>query len=273
MFDSHAHVAFSQFDDDRDNVIQRAWDAGLTGWIEVGTDLEQSKKAIELAEQYDNIWATVGVHPSDIPKIFPLTKGEQKGVWKKIEGLIQHPKVRAVGEVGLDYYRGGTKEEQMPVLKQFIAFAQKRDLPVIFHVRDPVKPRRGRDHGASANEDMIKLLKSYSDTDRPRGVMHTFSGTREQAQRYIELGMYLGFSGVVTFKNTGELIEVTKEIPSDRILIETDCPFLAPEPHRGERNEPAHVKYVAQKIAELRGVTEGEVRSVTEKNTRELFRL
>lgn len=262
MIDSHAHVLFDRFDDDRDAVIARARAAGLTGWIEVGTDLASSRKAVAFAQQ-QQVWSSVGVHPSDISDI-------NDSDWAELEGLLSQPLVVAVGEVGLDYYRGGTGEEQRPVLERFVRLADKHNLPVIFHVRDPVK-KSADFHGASAHNDMIKFLQSLPSAQRPRGVMHTFSGNQEQAQRYLELGMYLSFSGVVTFKNAGITAEVARTMPLDRLLIETDCPFLAPEPFRGQRNEPAYVKYVAEKIAALRGVSVAEIEKITDENAKILF--
>lgn len=258
MFDSHAHVMFENFNTDRDQIFAHAQEAGVSGWIEVGTNLEQSKKAVTLAQQHENVWASVGVHPSDIESSI-----KNKESWTEIEKLLDQPRVVAVGEVGLDYYRGGTAEEQMPALQRFIDLALARNLPVIFHVRD------GKD--ISAHADLITLLHSLPKV--PRGVIHTYSGTLKQAKQYLKLGMYLSFSGVITFKNAGELLEVVKQTPLDKILIETDCPFLAPEPYRGKRNEPAYVKYVAQKIADLRGISFDEVQRVTMDNTQTLFRL
>jgi TatD DNase family protein len=258
MIDSHAHVAFRQFDADRARVIARAKSAGVTGWIEVGTDLEQSRKAIALAEQHDGVYAAVGVHPSDI--------NDLGGGWmSQLEKLLVHEKVKAIGEVGLDYYRGGTAEQQLPVLKKFIGLAAARSLPVVFHVRSSGT--------VDAHQDLIDLLRSYSAADRSGGVIHTYSGTVSQAEEYLELGMYLSMSGVVTFRNAGEMAKVAKSMPLDRLLIETDCPFLAPDPYRGQRNEPFHVSLVAEKIADLRGLSLTEIDHITSENARALFAL
>ncbi len=256
MFDSHAHVAFERFDADREQVIERARAAGLQGWIEIGTNLEESKKALALAGKVEGVYATVGVHPSDIDTI-------EKKTWEEIEKLLDRPKVVAIGEVGLDFYRGGIAQEQVPALKQFIALAQERSLPIVFHVRN------GQD--IDAHEELLHLLEHYTDDERPTGVIHTYSGTTVQAQRYVDLGMHVSFSGVVTFKNAGELPEVAKIVPEDRILIETDCPFLAPHPYRGQRNEPAYVALVAEKLAEIRAVSVEEIKAQTLQNTKRLF--
>ncbi|PIT98364.1 MAG: hydrolase TatD [Candidatus Andersenbacteria bacterium CG10_big_fil_rev_8_21_14_0_10_54_11] len=265
MIDSHAHVSFGQFDADRGVVIARARAAGV-GWIEVGTDAAQSRKALALAEQHpaDILGASVGVHPIDAAS----------GIdWADLHQLLDHPRVLAVGEVGLDYYRGGTREQQLPVLEQFVALAHMRSLPVIFHVRDAL-PAGGGGAGsafACAHDDVIAFLEHLSDSDRPRGVIHTFSGSLEQARRYLALGMYVSFSGVVTFKNAGEIADAAREMPLERMLVETDCPFLAPEPYRGKRNEPSYLQYTAQRIADLRGVRAEDVIAATEHNTRRLF--
>lgn len=258
MFDSHAHVTFSQFDDDREAVIARAHGAGVVGWLEVGTDLASSQRAVAFAQQHDGVSATVGVHPSD-------SAGLTEADWATLKELLTQPTVVAVGEVGLDYYRGGTAREQLPVLTRFVDLAVERDVPVVLHVRDSKT--------TSAHKDMINFLQSLPSGKRPRGVMHTFSGNREQAEKYLALGTYLSFSGVVTFKNAGAIAEVTKTIPPDRLLIETDCPFLAPEPYRGQRNEPAYVKLVAAKIASLRQVAGEEIAAITYQNAQKLFRL
>lgn len=265
MIDSHAHVAFAQFDADREAVITRAREANVK-WIEVGTDVETSRRAVELAgrlrqgfgAQSPLLGVTVGIHPSDIAR----------GInWQGIEGLLQD--AAAVGEVGIDLYHQNNLEEQLQALEKFVGLAREKDLPVVFHVRDPVKLPSGG-HGASAHDAMIKFLREHKGVE---GVIHTFSGTKKQAEQYLELGMHLSFSGVVTFPNAGEIAEVAKTAPLDRILVETDCPFLAPQPVRGKRNEPAYVRYVAEKIAELRGLTMNDVEKATEENTRRLFRL
>jgi len=257
MIDSHAHVAFDSFDSDRAAVIARLPQSGVRGWIEVGTDLEQSAKAVALAEEYEQCWASVGVHPSDIAVL------DDAG-WNIIEGLLQKDKIVAVGEVGFDFYRGGSLEDQKKVLTRFAELARERELPMIFHVRDQAGTR-------NAHEAMLNFLKDLPNEKRPGGVIHTFSGTVEQAKEYLALGLYLSFSGVVTFPTAGEIAEVAKTMPIDRVLIETDCPFLTPDPYRGKRNEPAYVSFVAQRIAELRGLSVEEVDQDTEENTRRLF--
>jgi len=256
FFDTHAHVSLDQFDNDRSEVISRARAAGLQGWLEVGTDLAQSRLAVETANKETGVFATVGVHPSDIGDLTEAT-------WQELSVLLAQDCVRAIGEVGLDYYRGGTKEQQLPILDRFRVLAQMSDLPMVFHIRDG--------ENASAHEDVLEWLEALPTESMPRGVMHTFSGTAAQAERYLALGLYLSFSGVVTFKNAGDVSVVASSAPLDRILIETDCPFLAPMPHRGKRNEPAYVTLVAEKIASLRGISVLELAQHTTQNAAGLF--
>lgn len=304
MIDTHAHVSFRQFDEDRASVIARAREAGLLGWIEVGTTLEHSRQAVALAAQETGVRASVGVHPSDLAVL-------SEKDWEELAGLLKSPEVAAVGEVGFDFYsrpvksgtkvtdmkgetkdtaepsltgaknpdapsvkvaseqpgagtlyRGGSVQEQTPALERFAALAHEHTLPMIFHVRDGEE---------NAHDALINFLKKIPSPQRPAGVVHTYSGTQEQAEEYLGLGLYLSFSGVVTFKNAGATAGVAKSIPLERLLIETDCPFLAPEPHRGKRNEPAYVALVAQKIAELRSLPVEEIQSATTENARRLF--
>lgn len=258
MFDSHAHVSFYQFDADRADVIARAREAGVTGWMEVGTDIDQSRKAVMLAEQEEGVYASVGVHPSDINSITPQT-------WVEVRELMQHPKVKAIGEVGLDFYRGGNPEEQKQAVGYFIQVAKERELPLIFHVRSGPE--------INAHEELLYMLSTLDASDRPPGVIHTFSGTSEQAKKYLEYGMYLSFSGVITFANAEPVVEAASWAPLDRMLIETDCPFLAPAPYRGKRNEPSYVQLVAQKIADIKNVPVEKVIEKTQENAKTLFRL
>jgi len=257
MIDSHAHMAAVEFDSDRSAVIERMLGAGVQGWVEIGTSLDDSRASIDLAHNYGNCYATVGVHPNGIDG---LTETD----WTQLAQLAQDPRVVAIGEVGLDFFRGGSAAHQVDALKKFIALAEKNNLPLVFHVRD------GQE--INAHDQLINLLQTYQGASMPAGVIHTFSGSADQAARYIELGMYLSFSGVITFKNAGQVIEAAKAAPLDRILIETDCPFLTPDPHRGKRNEPAFVAFVARKLAEIRGLDKEEIGQLTHQNTERLFR-
>ncbi len=258
LFDSHAHVSFEAYDEDRSIIITHAKEAGLSGWMEVGTDVPQSRKAIKLAEKVEGVYASVGVHPVEAPMMLEED-------WDSIEQMVSHPSVKAVGEVGLDIYRANKEDfkKQKIALHRFIELAEMQKLPMIFHVRD--------NDEISAHDALIELLSEYPEGKRPRGVIHTYSGNEEQARKYLDLGMILSFSGVVTFKNAEVTAEVVKQTPLDKILTETDAPFLTPEPYRGKRNEPAHVQYVAEKIAELKDISREEVIEQIWDNTQKFF--
>ncbi len=255
MIDSHAHILDEAFDGDRDDVIARAQDTGLA-WVEVGTGVAESRAAEALAQVHGNIRASVGVHPESISELSEPT-------WKELAQLADSSAVCAIGEVGFDTFRNGTIAEQEPILRKFIALAQEKKLPVIYHVRNG--------NGVDAHAELLRVLASYPKSELPRGVIHTFSGTLEQAHAYVDCGMTISFSGVLTFKNAGVLPEVAQQIPLENILAETDCPYLTPEPHRGKRNEPNYVQYVLKKIAELRGISFEEAEEATDKNARKFF--
>jgi TatD DNase family protein len=256
MFDSHAHVASLQFDLDRPVVIERARAAGVDGWLEVASTAAGSRRAVELAEQLEGTLATVGVHPEEIDVM-------QEEDWQLLDELAGSEKVVAIGEVGLDFHREGTYEKQIEYVKKFVDLAVKHHKPIVWHVRSSRE--------LDANELLLEYLTNLITKDLPRGIAHTFSGTVEQANRYIGLGQLLGISGIVTFKNAGVLLDVVREVALENLLIETDSPFLTPDPYRGQRNEPAYVKLVAQKIAQLKEVTIEEVEKVTYCNWQKLI--
>lgn len=258
MIDTHAHVNADAFDADREEVIRRAFDAGVSTWIEVGTDVASSRAAIELAKNTQGVYAAVGVHPDEIAELSEVE-------WNMFSSFVLHHSVCAIGEVGFDTFRSGTIAQQEPVLRRFIDLAISSHKPMIFHVRSG--------NNVDAHAELLRVLASYSDAERPKGVIHTFSGTLAQAKQYIELGMMISFSGVITFKNAGELPRIAKEIPLESMLVETDCPYLTPEPYRGKRNEMAYVKHVIEKIADIREVSFEDVENTTKENAKNLFLL
>lgn len=235
--------------------------------IAVGADIETSKKAIELANRYDGIWATVGQHPTDVES--GIMNQES---WAE---LLKQPKVVAIGEVGLDYYQilePEKQEIQKEVFKQFLDLAIQHDKPVVLHVRDSAKGSLGFVH-----RDMLSIIENWkleiensALRERP-GVAHSFTGNIEEAQKYLDLGFYLGLNGIITF--TKEYDEMIKNIPLDRILIETDAPWLTPAPYRGKRNEPFGVIEVAKKIAELRNESLEKIIEQTNQNCKKLFKI
>lgn len=271
IIDSHAHTQFPAYDADRDVVIARALDGGI-GMVNVGTQYATSADAIRLAESYpEGVWATAGFHPNHLdpaahhdPQELPERNAERFDP-ERFLALARHPKVVAVGECGLDYYRiknheAGIMERQKEVFGRQIELALEVGKPLVVHCR-------------SAFGDLIPILDSYFmiHASRPNGVVHFFSGSWEDAKRLLDLGFSLGFGGVITFARDYD--EVVKQIPLERILIETDAPYVAPLPYRGKRNEPAYVVETAKKIAELRGIPFDEFAGRTTENARMLFRI
>lgn len=255
IFDSHCHPQFPQYKSDREEMIKRALDEGVF-MICVGTDLETSKQGIELAQKHKNMWATVGAHPNDVNDELGIMNYEQ---------LLAQPKVVAVGEVGLDYYRTSEPEKQKrqkEVFEQFIELAQKTKKPMILHFRDSPKGSSGRVH-----KDALEMLPK----DFSNGVSHSFTGNLDEAKEYVNRGIYLGFNGIITFARQYD--EVVKYVPLNRILLETDAPYLTPEPYRGQRNEPLYVKEVAKKLAELKNEPLEKVVEMTASNCKVLFNL
>lgn len=244
--DSHSHLSFSAYNKDRDEVIKRMKDQKV-GSIDVGTTLETSRAAVELAEEHDFIWASIGIHPTETPAEFPA---------EEFRELSKSSRVVAIGECGLDYYHEPyDAEAQKSLFGKHIEFAKEVGLPLVLHCRN-------------AHDDVLEILKDHRGLT---GTVHFFTGTTEQARLYIELGFYIGFDGPITF--TDEYDKLVEEIPLERILIETDCPYASPAPYRGKRNEPAYVAEVARKIAKLKGLSLDKIAEQTTKNTRELFKI
>ena len=268
LIDTHSHLSFKAYDADREEVIKRAREEGVV-CIDVGTKYETSKLVIELAEKNENIYAAIGMHPIHIKTdLMKLRMDEEEGAFaplgeeydkEKYKELAKSKKVVAIGEIGLDYYykpKTNTRLEQFKELqkKVFIEqldLASELNLPVVIHVR-------------MAHGDVLNILAERKN----RGVIHCFTGNWEEAQKYMELGFYIGFNGII---DKLDLDEVIKKTPLGKILVETDCPYLTPKIEGDKRNEPIFVKHIAQKIADLRGITFGEVASTTTANARKLF--
>lgn len=252
-FDIHSHLNFADFDDDREEVIGRMQENDI--WtICAGSDFESSKKAVEIAERYDEgVYASVGLHPIEVASQ-PLG-----GETAKLKELAKHPKVVAIGECGLDVFR--RKKDDLPrqkdIFKQQIELAIELDKPLMIHCRD-------------AHGDVLEILNSYK-CPKLRGDIHFFSGSLEQAEKYFELGFLISFTGVITFARDYD--EIIRNAPLDKIMIETDAPFVAPVPYRGKRNEPAYVIEVAKKIAEIRSISEEEAAEAATSNALKLFRI
>jgi TatD DNase family protein len=252
MIDSHAHLDDPVYDPDRNDVIRRAFDSGLEAIVTIGCDLKTSRAAVEIADRNDRIFAAVGLHPHEASHADDETL-------EALRTLARHPKVVAWGETGLDYhYMHSPKEAQQEAFRNQVRLAREADLPVVIHMRE-------------AEADTFKILQSEK-SDRLRGVFHCFTSGASACREALELNFMISLSGIVTFPKAGELRAVAENVPLDRLMIETDCPYLTPVPHRGSRNEPSFVRYVATKIAELRpSVTLETVTAATAENTRRLF--
>ena len=252
--DSHCHLDDKQFAEDREAVIERAREAGLKYILSIGTgdgppDLEA---AIRIADAFPFVFATVGVHPNDAPKL------DEAHTFPHLKRLLAHPKVVAIGEIGLDYHWGVPKEVQEPVFRRQLEIAAEAGMPIVIHTRD-------------AWEDTLVILREQWVPAKLPCVMHCFTGDARQAEECLDLGFYLAFGGVATFPKSGPIREAARLVPADRLLLETDAPYLAPVPHRGKRNEPAFVTHTAAVVAAVRGESIEQLAEETTANFQELF--
>jgi TatD DNase family protein len=244
MIDSHVHMNHEDFSEDFDAILARARDAGVTHMVNIGFDLKSSRETVALTERFDVFYGAVGVHPHD-------ASSYNDDVERELETLLAKERIVAVGEIGLDFYRDlSPRDVQRDVFKKQIRLAKRTDRPIIIHCRD-------------AFDDVIAVLRSESDSYR--GIFHAFGGDSAMARTVLNLGFYIGIGGIVTFKKSN-LADVVAELPADRIVLETDCPYLTPAPFRGKRNEPAYVTYVADKIAEATGRELEEIKRQTDAN-------
>ena len=267
IFESHAHYEDRKFDSDRIELLSMMKKKNIGTIINVGTTLELSRASIALSHEYDFIYAAIGVHPSDIECLEEAKMRSVEDSNETIDGIeqlrnmaVSEKKVVAIGEIGLDFYwekDEAVRERQRYWYREQLALARELELPVIIHSRE-------------ANEETFNIMKEAAAAGT-RGVIHCYSGSPEMAEQYVKLGYYIGIGGVVTFKNGKKLKETAKRIPLDNILVETDCPYMAPEPFRGERNDSTFLPYIIKEIAELREITVDEVMEVTRENGRRLF--
>ncbi len=258
--DTHCHLDFDAFNGDREAVVSRARDAGIVRILNPGVDLGSSRMAIELAEAFEEVYAACGVHPNDA-----LSWDDDTN--QSLKRMVKHPKVVAIGEIGLDYYRDrAPRDLQRKILVQQLALATEVALPVVIHNRQ-------------AADDTLDLLSAWHAdlvssssplAERP-GVLHSFSGDREVARRAIDLNFIIGITGPITYRNAEELRQTIRSVPITALLVETDAPFLTPQPHRGERNEPAYVAWVVEKIAEIHNLPVQVVKEQTTANSNKLF--
>lgn len=250
IFDTHAHYDDFKFDEDRDAVLSELPQNGVEYVINCGCDLKSCKKSIEICDKNDYFYCALGIHPSEI-------SDNSEDEFEEIKKLINYQKCVAVGEIGLDYhYDFVPKDRQLKFFEKQLQFAVETDLPVIVHDRE-------------AHEDTLRLLKKY----KPKGVLHCFSGSVETAKEILRLGMYIGLGGAVTFKNAKKPVEVAEFLPIDRLLLETDCPYMAPVPNRGKRCTSDMIAFTAEKIAEVRSCDTQQLIDATKENAFRLFRI
>ena len=252
LFDTHAHMDDHAFDDDRAELLAGLPEKGLTLVMNPGCSLESSRNAAALAREYDYIYAAVGSHPDVADEVNEEVLEEYRKLCKL------NPKVKAVGEIGLDYhYEDIPREIQLKAFRAQMELARELNLPVIVHERE-------------AHEDGMNVVREFSDVT---GVFHCYSGSAEMARQLVDRGWYIGFTGVLTFKNARKAIEVASSIPMDRIVLETDCPYMAPDPFRGRRNDPGKIYRMAEKLAEIRGMSVEEIHAITTENGKRLYRM
>ncbi|MDP2911046.1 MAG: TatD family hydrolase [Candidatus Omnitrophota bacterium] len=253
LIDTHCHLDFKDFKDDRDAVLKRSIDSGVGVIINVGSSMEGTARSIELAAENDFIYAAAGIHPHEADKA-------RETDMKLFAEFLDKPKVVAVGEIGLDYYRNiSSKENQKKLFEELLQKAKEKTLPLIIHNRE-------------SHQDMLDILSNVIGS-HVFGVMHCFSGDEMFLKKCLDRGFFISFTCNITYKNAGKLREIAKLVPMDRLLIETDAPFLAPQDFRGKRNEPAYVKYAAEEIAKIKGISFEEVSNITTLNAKKLFRL
>lgn len=275
LIDTHSHINFNAYQNDADEVIKRALDEDIQ-MIAVGSQISTSRRAVEYANKYDGVWAVVGLHPIHLQDIevdeheVQFKSKKEEFNYDEYKKLAEDKKVVAIGECGLDYYRINDipadndfiRNQQKEVFKKQLRLAQDLNLAVAIHCRD-------------AYEDLIKLIKDFisEGNKTPRAVTHCFLGDMDIANALLDFGFYIAFTGIITFPKTEYLTRVVREIPLERILTETDCPYLTPAPHRGKRNEPSYVKHIAEKIAEIKNLSFEEVVRTTTQNAKKLFKI
>ena len=253
LFDTHAHMDDRAFDGDRAELLATLPHKGIQFLMNPGCSLESSRNAVELANKYDYIYAAIGSHPDVADEVNESVLEEYRKLCKL------NPKVKAIGEIGLDYhYEDIPRELQLKAFRMQMELARQLDLPVIVHERD-------------AHEDGMRIVKDEFPT--VKGVFHCYSGSAEMARQLVDLGWYIGFTGVLTFKNARKAIETAQSIPLERIVLETDCPYMAPVPHRGKRNDPGYLGHMAEKLAEIRELPVEEIHRITVENGKRLYRM
>jgi TatD DNase family protein len=250
LIDSHAHLEMREFDADRDDAVRRAKEAGVDVIVTVGTNLRDCRKVLAIAARHEAVYAALGVHPHDV-------KGIDERTYDDIRKLVKQPKVVAYGEIGLDFFRNRSpRDVQIRCFGEQLELADEFDLPVIIHDRD-------------AHAETLKMIGAWK--GKKRGVVHCFSGDAAMAKKCLDMGFYISIPGPATYPKAEKILDVVRQVPLGRLLVETDAPYLTPQPHRGMRNEPAFVVHTARKIAEVKAVPFAEVAAATSQNARDLF--
>lgn len=253
LIDTHAHLDFDDYDKDRDKVLKRARDIGVEKIFNIGADLESSRRAVGLAERYDDIYAVVGIHPHEADSV------DQKSL-AEIRELAQSKKVKAIGETGLDfYYDNSPRKQQKKAFKEQLELAEELNLPVVVHSRE-------------AGEETLEVIDSVGDFSE-KLIFHCYAYGPELIEKIIEKDYYAAFGGLITFNSATEIREALKKMPLDRILLETDAPYLTPSPNRGKRNEPANLQYIVKKAAEVKNIDAEELAEITSRNAEEVYKL
>lgn len=252
LFDTHAHMDDHAFDADREALLSSLPEKGITLLMNPGCSVKSSRNASALSQTYDYIYAAVGSHPDAADEVNEAVLEEYRAL------VAANPKIKAIGEIGLDYhYEDIPREQQLKAFRAQMALARELNLPVIVHERE-------------AHEDGMKVVADFPEVT---GVFHCYSGSAEMARQLVQKGWYIGFTGVLTFKNARKAIEVASQLPLDRIVLETDCPYMSPEPFRGKRNDPGKLYRMAEKLAELRGLSVEEIHTITTQNGKRLYRI
>ncbi|KOA18939.1 putative deoxyribonuclease YcfH [Clostridium homopropionicum DSM 5847] len=252
IFDSHAHYDDDSFNEDREEVLKELMENGIVGVLNCGASLDGARTSLKLAMENPIFYAAVGIHPENADEL-------TEEAYEEIKNMASNPKVKAIGEIGLDYYweENPPKDVQKSAFRKQMELARELNLPVVIHDRE-------------AHKDTLDIIKEFPEVT---GVLHCFSGSVEFARECLKLGYYIGFTGVVTFKNAKKALEVVKEIPLDRLLVETDCPYMAPTPYRGKRNRSEYIKYIIDKISEIKGIPVHELEYITINNAKNLLKI
>lgn len=248
IFDSHAHYDDKAFKEDRTQLLSSLPAKGVVGIVNCGSDIKSSEMSVKLSDKFDFIYSAAGIHPHEAEDV----KADD---FDRLSALLQHKKCVAIGEIGLDYhYDFSPRDIQKQIFEKQLQLAVETDMPVVIHDRE-------------AHQDVLDLVKKY----RPKGIVHCFSGSVELAEIYVKMGMYIGLGGAVTFKNAKKPVEVANYVPQDKLLVETDCPYMTPVPFRGQRNDSSYIEYVIQKLSEIRNETPDFIAEQTYKNAKEIF--